>query len=181
MKIIGISGSPRKGNTEWMVKTLLAGAAAAGADTELILLRKQDVRSCYGCLTCEGGGDERKGTCKIRDDMQEMYPKLLAADAWVIGTPVYFDMLSGLLKNFMDRTCPIWPNLAGKPLASVAVAEEGIGRAVSNIKTYADLCKMPWVGSVSGLAKEPGEISGNRDVRQRLGRLALKLVRAAQV
>ena len=125
------------------------------------------------------------GVCKILDDMQDLYPKLLAADAWVMGTPVYFDMISGLLKKFMDRTCPVWPKLAGKPLAGkplagVAVAEEAIGKAVSNIKTYADLCKMPWVGSVSGLAKGAGEISGNRDVSRRLNRLALKLVRAAQ-
>ncbi len=29
MRIIGISGSPRKGNTEWMLSTLLAAATAA--------------------------------------------------------------------------------------------------------------------------------------------------------
>jgi multimeric flavodoxin WrbA len=180
VKIIGISGSPRKGNTEWMVKTLLARAAQSGAETELILLRKKNIKTCYGCLSCEEGGDNRKGVCKIRDDMPELYPKLLAADGWAIGTPGYFDMLSGLLKNFMDRTCPIWPKLAGKPVVGMAVAEEGIGKAVSNIKTYVAICGMRWVGSVSGLAKEPGEIAKKRGVEQRLNRLAERLVRAAQ-
>jgi len=180
MKIIGISGSPRNGNTEWMVKKLLAKAAESGAETELVLLRKKKIKTCYGCLSCEEGGDNRKGVCKIRDDMQELYPGLLAADGWAIGTPGYFDMLSGLLKNFMDRTCPIWPKLSGKPVVGMAVAEEGIGKAVSNIKTYVAICSMRWVGSVTGLAKEPGEIATNKGVEQRLNQLAVKLVRAVQ-
>jgi multimeric flavodoxin WrbA len=94
MKIIGISGSPRKGNTEWMLKTLMEEAANSGADVELLLLRKMDVRMCHGCLTCAEGGRERKGICKIKDDMTEVYPKLVAAGAIVLATPGYFEMLS---------------------------------------------------------------------------------------
>jgi hypothetical protein len=65
--------------------------------------------------------------------------------------------------------------LEGKPLAGVAVAEEGIGQAIQNFKTYAALCKMPWVGSVTGLAKDPGEIAGNKNVARRLIKLADKI------
>ena len=162
MKIIGISGSPRRGNTEWMLKTLIQQAARNGAEVELLLLRKMDVRMCRGCLTCEEGGKERKGICKIKDDMTEVYPKLLAADAIVLATPGYFEMLSGLLKNFLDRTCPIWPRLEGKKIAGLAVAEEGIGQAIQNFKTYASLCKMQWVGSATALAKTPGEVAQNK-------------------
>jgi len=180
VKIIGISGSPRRGNTEWMVKDLLARMAESGVETELILLRKKKIKTCCGCLSCEEGGVNRKGVCRLQDDMQELYPKLLAADGWVIGTPAYFEMLSGLLKNFMDRTCPIWPKLSGKPVVGMAVAEEGIGKAISNIRTYADLCQMQWMGSVIGLATKPGEIAKNEKVKQRLKRLAMKLVRGVQ-
>jgi len=176
MKIIGISGSPRRGNTEWMLKTLIQEAARNGAEVELLLLRKMDVRMCRGCLTCEEGGKERKGICKIKDDMTEVYPKLLAADAIVLATPGYFEMLSGLLKNFLDRTCPIWPRLEGKKIAGLAVAEEGIGQAIQNFKTYASLCKMQWVGSVTALAKTPGEVAQNMDLERRLKRLARRLV-----
>ena len=66
MKIIGISGSPRRGNTEWMLKTLIQEAAKNGAEVELLLLRKIDVRMCRGCLTCEEGGKERKGYVKSK-------------------------------------------------------------------------------------------------------------------
>jgi multimeric flavodoxin WrbA len=176
MKIIGISGSPRRGNTEWMLKTLIQEAAKNGAEVELLLLRKMDVRMCRGCLTCEEGGKERKGICKIKDDMTEVYPKLLAADAIVLATPGYFEMLSGLLKNFLDRTCPIWPRLEGKKIAGLAVAEEGIGQAIQNFKTYASLCKMQWIGSATALAKTPGEVAQNMDLERRLKRLAERLV-----
>ena len=176
MKIIGISGSPRKGNTEWMLRTLMEEAANNGAEVELLLLRKMDVRMCRGCLTCEEGGKERKGICKIKDDMTEVYPKLLAADAIVLATPGYFEMLSGLLKNFLDRTCPIWPRLEGKKVAGLAVAEEGVGQAIQNFKTYASLCKMHWVGSVTTLAKTPGEAAQNKNLGRRLKWLAKKLV-----
>src|SRR5512136_664336 len=176
MKIIGISGSPRKGNTEWMLGKLMEMAAQNGADVELLLLRKMEVRMCRGCLTCEEGGKERKGICKIKDDMAEAYPKLLAADAIVLATPGYFEMLSGLLKNFLDRTCPIWPRLEGKKIVGLAVAEEGIGQAIQNFKTYASLCKMQWVGSATALAKTPGEVAQNVNLERRLKRLGERLV-----
>ena len=137
MKLISVCGSPRNGNTEWMLKQLHALAVSSGITSDLILLRKQDIKSCNGCLTCEKGGKDRKGICSIKDDMQDIYPRLLEADLIVYGTPVYFEMLSGLLKNFIDRTCPIWPRLEGKSFAGIAVAEEGIGSAIDNLKTYA--------------------------------------------
>ena len=61
MRILGVSGSPRKGNTEWMLRKLLEMVAQSGAEVELLLLRKMDIRMCRGCLTCEEGGMERKG------------------------------------------------------------------------------------------------------------------------
>ncbi len=176
MKVVGICGSPRKGNSEWMLRKLLEDIAKAGADTELILLREKDIKGCDGCLTCEVGGKERKGVCSIQDDMQQIYPKLIEADALAFGTPVYFEMLSGLLKNFMDRTCPIWPRLELKPIVGVAVAEENIGKAVENLRTYSSVCGMRWVGHVTALAKTPKQVSKDRDVERRLERLGGKLL-----
>lgn len=178
MKVVGICGSPRKGNTEWMLRKLLEGADQGEVETELILLREKDIKGCDGCLSCEAGGQERKGVCRIQDDMQQIYPKLIEADGLVFGTPVYFEMLSGLLKNFIDRTCPIWPRLELKPIVGIAVAEEGIGKAVDNLRTYASVCGMRWVGHVTALAKTPRQVSEDRDVERRLKRLRKKLVTA---
>jgi len=158
-----------------MVERLLDVLAESGHSTEIILLRKLNIRNCNGCLACEAGGTDRKGTCKIRDDMQDIYPKLLEADIIILGTPVYFDMLSGMLKNFMDRTCAIWPKLERKKMAGIAVAEEGIGKAVDNLKTYANICSMEWVGQVTALAKLPRAVAGDAALDTRIRKLAKKL------
>ena len=175
MKIVAICGSHRKGNTEWMLNKLAERLKENGAEVELILLRKTDVKMCLACLKCEEGGKDRQGICKIQDDMNAIYPKLMAADCLVFGTPAYFDLMTGLLKNFLDRTCAIWPHLEGKSLAGVAVAEEGIGQAIQNIKSYGDICGMKWVGSVTGLAKNPGDIAKDKSVTRRLLKLADKI------
>jgi multimeric flavodoxin WrbA len=175
MKILGISGSPRNGNTEWVLVRLLDLLAKAGHRTEIILLRKISVKTCNGCLACDAGGKDRPGICKIRDDMQDLYQKLIEADIIILGTPVYFDMLSGLLKNFMDRTCAIWPKLWGKKMAGIAVAEEGIGKAVDNLKTYANMCNMEWVGQVTALAKLPRAVKDDAALKTRIRKLARKL------
>ena len=114
--------------------------------------------------------------CAVSDDMQAIYPKLLAADVIILGTPVYFYMLSGLLKNFLDRTCPIWTRLEGKKLVGIAVAEESIGQAISNLKNYAACCGMQWIGSVTALAKTPGEVAKDKQVERRLARLAARIL-----
>ncbi len=175
MKIIGVCGSPRRGNSEWMLATVMTEAAARGAEVETLLLRKMNVGLCRGCLACENGGEDRRGVCRIDDDMNALYPRLVAADAFVLATPVYFEMLSGRLKNFLDRTCPIWPHLKGKRIAGLAVAEEGIGQAVRNLRQYAGLCQMTWAGSVTTLAGKPGDAANIPGLEARLKRLARKL------
>lgn len=176
MKIIGVCGSPRRGNSERMLNQVMQEAARRGAEAESLLLRKMNVQMCQGCLACEQGGDQRPGVCKIKDDMNDVYPKLLASDAIVLATPTYFEMVSGLLKNFLDRTCPIWPSLEGKKIAGLAVAEEGIGQTIQNLKVYAALCKMQWVGSVTVLAKGPDDVVRIEGLEGRLKRLAGKVV-----
>ncbi len=176
MKIVAVCGSPRKGNSEWMLAKLCDELTRRGARVEMLFLRKMDVRMCHGCLTCEKGGKLRKGDCVIKDDMMSVYPKLIAADAILLATPGYMEMLSGLLKNFLDRTCAVWPRLEGKRLAGLAVAEEGIGQTIQNLKGYAKICKMNWIGSVAVLAKNPTDAAHVPGLEKRLKRLAKKII-----
>ena len=172
MKILGISGSPRKGNSEWMLRRLLEMLSRAGHSADLVLLREMSIKQCRGCLACESGGAGRSGKCKIHDDVKDILPRMLEADIIVMGTPVYFDMLSGRLKNFMDRTCAIWPKLAGKKMAGIAVAEEDIGKAIDNLKTYAGICSMDWIGQATALAKLPRAVAHDPAAEEQVARLA---------
>jgi multimeric flavodoxin WrbA len=175
VKVLGICGSPRKGNTEWMLSTVLEAAAHGGADTELLLLRLADVRPCRGCLACEKRDGAGRGVCRIADGMRGILPKLLAADAIVLGTPGYMGLLSGMLKSFLDRTCPIWPALRGKGIGGVVVAEEGVGAALRNLRTYGELLRLRWLGGVAALAKLPKDASRQPALRRRLQRFGRRL------
>lgn len=101
MKILAINGSHRKGkNTAVMLGLVLEEAAAGGAETELVELADWRIEYCISCNKCL-----REPRCSIRgDDMAELAEKMLAADALVIGSPVYFGNVTARLKTFMDRT-----------------------------------------------------------------------------
>jgi multimeric flavodoxin WrbA len=159
-----------------MLTTLGEALKQGGAEVDMLLLRKMDVKMCRGCLACEKGGKERKGDCVIKDDMATVYPKLLMVDVIILATPGYMGLLSGLLKNFLDRTCAVWPRLEGKRIAGLAVAEETTGQVILNLKFYAKLLKMSWVGSVFTFAKNPGDAAKVPGLERRLKRLAEKIL-----
>ncbi len=57
MKILGIDGSPRKnGNTEKLVKTILQGAEANGAETRHYKVARMNISPCPGCMDCRESG-----------------------------------------------------------------------------------------------------------------------------
>jgi multimeric flavodoxin WrbA len=100
MKVLGIVCSPRVGgNTEILVNEALAGAKELAAGVELIRLAERNISFCDGCDSCK-----KTKRCKIEDDMQEIYLKLLEADGIIFGTPVYFWNVSAQAKALIDRT-----------------------------------------------------------------------------
>jgi multimeric flavodoxin WrbA len=104
MKVLGILGSPRRGgNSETLLKALLQGAAAGGAEVEEVLLRNLKISPCLEIYHCF-----KDGTCPIKDDMRELYDKLLAADVVVLATPVFFYGVSAQAKTMIDRTQALW-------------------------------------------------------------------------
>jgi multimeric flavodoxin WrbA len=103
MKVLGIQTSPNEdGLTASMAMAALKGAEDAGAETELIHLRKLDIQACRACD--KGWGICRSEyRCIIEDDMQGVRDRMGAADALVISTPVYFGEVSEVFKSFFDR------------------------------------------------------------------------------
>jgi multimeric flavodoxin WrbA len=103
MKIIGIDGSPRKdGNTEKLVRRILAGAEEAGGRTEFLKLADLTINYCTGCGACRATGE-----CVMQDDMDRVYDALQQSDVIVLGSPIYAWQVSGTTKVFMDRLCRV--------------------------------------------------------------------------
>lgn len=82
---------------------VLAGAAAAGADAELVELRKLDLRSCRHCGSCD-----KTGRCVVRDDWQTVYRKIRGAQHLVLASPIQFSGVSGEMKSMIDRGQCFW-------------------------------------------------------------------------
>ncbi len=124
-KMLGFVGSPRKGgNTDRLVRAVLAGAEARGATTRLIYLSDLNIRECDGCHACWRGGP-----CAKKDDLLPIYAEIAASDQLVFGTPVYWYGPTALMKLMIDRwvyfNCPAnRPQVRGKKAAVVIPFEE---------------------------------------------------------
>jgi multimeric flavodoxin WrbA len=106
MKVLAINGSPRgpRGNTERILQPFLQGAQEAGAESEVIYLCDLEIGHCLGCFTC---WTKTPGICVRKDDMPQVLPKVAQAEMLVCATPLYIYTVSGLMKDFMDRSIPL--------------------------------------------------------------------------
>lgn len=88
MKFTAFNGSPagEKSAAGRMLGAFLAGAARAGAETELYHL-----------------GDYSIGQCVQHDDMEKLLRAYQSADVVCLDSPVYSWNMTALLKNFADR------------------------------------------------------------------------------
>ena len=104
MKVIGLNGSPRKNwNSAQMLEHALKGAAAAGAETELIHLIDLNASGCRSCFACKRIGGKSFGRCAVRDDLTDILNRILEADAVIISAPVYFGDVPGMVRNLFER------------------------------------------------------------------------------
>ena len=99
MKIIGISGSPVKRGTYFLMEEALDMAKERGIEIELVKLNEYDIKFCKGCNQCL-----KNKKCIIEDDITIIAEKLIEADAIIIASPSYFGSVTAIMKNFMDRS-----------------------------------------------------------------------------
>ena len=165
-QILILKGSPReKGNSSILADQVAAGAREAGAEVESFDLHKMNIRPCDACDICHGGKTDE---CIIDDDMQILYPKLRAADAIVIASPVYWFTISAQAKLCIDR----WYALEGPDGNALKGKKIGIVLAYGDTDPYTSgginaihtfqyifrYIKAEIVGIVYGTALNAGEI-----------------------
>ena len=124
MNILALIGSPRKGsNTDTLVDQLLDGSKTKGHMSEKLYLYDYEISPCIDCRKCK----KDDCACVIKDDMQEIYPKIDIANLIIFGTPIYWYGPSAKMKLLIDRIRPYVANgkLKGKKAIVVAPATEG--------------------------------------------------------
>lgn len=102
MKVLGISGSPRRGgNTEILVKLGLEVLGQEGVETEYLSLADYPVKPCLGCGGCFKSESHE---CVQQDPAFEgMTDRFKAADGFLIGSPVYFGSATPQTMSLLDR------------------------------------------------------------------------------
>jgi multimeric flavodoxin WrbA len=190
MKVIAINGSPRKGgNTRLLLETVLEPLASAGWETEIVQLGGRNIHGCRACFKCWENKDNR---CVFgKDVFNEVYEKVLAADAISLGSPTYFADVTAELKAFIDRAGFVSMangcTLAGKIGASVVAVRRGGGTHVfDTINHLFQISQMLVPGSTYwnlgyGLGEKEvaGDAEGLRNMHH-LGRAVDWLGRAVQ-
>jgi multimeric flavodoxin WrbA len=106
IKVLGISGSPRDGNSRYLLKEALM--AAQNVDPKRIVIDEYSFRGkkfspCIACFRCDGDEKVKRGECVIKDDFQTLRDKWVGADVIIYSVPVYHVGIPGQLKCFIDR------------------------------------------------------------------------------
>ena len=100
MNVLGISGSPNEnGNTAYSVRYALDVLEKDGIDVRYISLAGKEIHPCIGCWKCI-----KTGECIFHDYMSEILDVMRWCDGLILGSPVYFGLISGQVKVMMDRS-----------------------------------------------------------------------------
>jgi len=117
IKAIGISGSARDkfdtaaedSNSEFLLKECMKELDHLGAETEVIPLRKYDIKPCKACYSTANTQCHfycscyPKGTAAGDDMSNILYDKVLEADIIIFATPVNNFKISSYMALFLDR------------------------------------------------------------------------------
>ncbi len=100
MKVLMINGSPNpKGCISTAFDIAAEELAAAGVESEQVLVGNKDIRGCIACGRCR-----ELGKCVFGNDLvNECARKLAEADGIIIGSPVYYGNPNGTVLSFMQR------------------------------------------------------------------------------
>ena len=97
--VLLLNGSPHAHGAIDLALTKVAQTLQeCGLTTEIVHIGQQDIRGCVACGRC--GVLHR---CVFDDAVNALAPKFEAADALIVGSPVYYASANGTLTNLLDR------------------------------------------------------------------------------
>ena len=140
MSILFISGGEKGGNTSYLGEAFLAGYDYEQLD--LVDYKVYDY-----------------GTHFDDDQFEEILAKVKACDTLVIGSPVYWHDLSGMLRCFLDRCYGPVPEggLSGKQLfflfQGAAPTPQMLERGQYTISRFASLYGMEYMGMANNVSE----------------------------
>lgn len=179
--VVILKGSPRpNGNSSVLADQAATGAREAGAQVDSFFLQNMNLRDCDGCDECR-----LTGVCMQKDDMQKVYPKLLAADGIVLASPIYWFTFTAQLKSCIDRWYSLWnyKNDAFKAKSFGVILTYGdtdlyTSGAINAIHTFETMFRFiqaDVAGWVYGSLSDIGDAQQNPELMEKAYRLGRKL------
>ena len=106
-KIIAINGSPREGcdyNIYPLLKHALEGASSVGGhiETEFVNLWDLNFTGCSSCCECKEY-PAGKDYCILEDDLTLLLDKISNCDGIILGSPIFFDLITPNIKALYER------------------------------------------------------------------------------
>ena len=170
MKVLAVSGSPRtNGNTTTLLRMVLEELDSRGVETELVQLAGRRIGGCIACYRCYSA---KNGLCAVADDaFNEVFGKMTAADAVLLGTPTYVADVSPEIKALIDRATLVSRGNGGLlkrklGAAVVAVRRAGSIHAFDSINHFFTINEMIIPGSSYwnlGIGREKGEVTEDEE------------------
>jgi multimeric flavodoxin WrbA/putative sterol carrier protein len=178
LSVVAVNGSPHTGagNTALMLAIIGDSLNRLGLRLDVIHLTDHVIEYCVGCGYCM-----ENGKCWVPDDHASILDRLLAADAVILASPVYFFHVTAQMKTFLDRSLALGhkPRPTWKPGLAVSVSA---GSGETHVADYlAQMLRVYGafpVGHLTALATVPGGFIGKDAVEARAADLASDLARA---
>lgn len=154
MKVLVITGSAHKnGTTAILTENFINGATEAGHDVSRFDAAFKKIHPCIACEKCH----KTNTGCAFKDDMEELNPQLLEADAIIFVSPIYYYAMNAQIKAVIDR---FYANDAAlhrnKKTALMLTMEddtlESANGAITSFKGMAKFLQWDIAGIISGLS-----------------------------
>ena len=177
MKVLLLNGSPHaNGNTAVALREMEKVFRENGVEAETVLVGDKAVRGCGACNGCK-----KTGKCVFDDVVNELAPKLEAADGLVAASPVYYASANATLIACLDRL--FYSTSFDKTMkvgASIACARRGgCSATFDELNKYFAISGMPiassqYWNSIHGCT--PGEAEADEEGKQTMRVLARNMI-----
>ncbi len=179
MRVLGISGSPRRGgNTDTLIHTALAVLADEGLDTEYLSLADRPIKPCMACAGCL----KSEEICCVQEDpaFEGLIEKFAAADGILVGSPVYFGSATPQTMALLDRVGYVarrHPGLLRRKVGAAVVVARRAGQnfTLAQLNYFFLISEMVVPGSTYwniAFGREKGEVNSDTEGMENVRTLA---------
>ena len=136
MKITTLLGSAKKkGNTATVLGWVKEELESLGHDVEGVYLNNKSINGCLGCAKCRENPAEI--ACVQKDDAIDIMERMIASEAVLFASPIYFWGFPAQLKALIDRGYSLVTNYH-KPGHTSLMEGKRIGLLVTGADAYAN-------------------------------------------